>query len=98
MSKYVPQAAMNAKRKSCIGWSIWNIILDFGGGFFSLVQLVGDAIDLNDLSSITGNPAKLGLSVITIFFDTIFFLQHYILYPENHSKHIKGDQELEFTV
>ncbi len=68
-AKYIPQVILNMKRKSCVGWNIWNILLDISGGFFSLAQLVGDAIDLNDLSSIKGNSAKLGLSAVSIFFD-----------------------------
>ena len=68
-AKYIPQVILNMKRKSCVGWNIWNILLDISGGIFSLAQLVGDAIDLNDLSSIMGNSAKLGLSAVSIFFD-----------------------------
>jgi len=35
--KYIPQVYMNYIRKSTIGWSIFNIILDFTGGFFSVL-------------------------------------------------------------
>ena len=35
--KYCPQVYLNFKRKSTVGWSIENIILDFGGGFFSFL-------------------------------------------------------------
>jgi hypothetical protein len=52
-----------------VGWNIWNIILDIAGAILSLLQLVGDAIDLDDYSSIAGNFAKLGLSIISIGFD-----------------------------
>lgn len=48
---------------------MWNVVLDFAGAVLSLAQLVGDAVDLNDYSSITGNVAKLGLSIISIGFD-----------------------------
>jgi cystinosin len=48
---------------------VWNVVLDFAGAVLSLAQLVGDAVDLNDYSSITGNVAKLGLSIISIGFD-----------------------------
>lgn len=68
-AKYIPQVILNMKRKSCVGWNIWNILLDISGGILSLAQLIGDAIDLNDLSSIRGNSAKLGLSAVSIFFD-----------------------------
>lgn len=35
-AKYVPQALLNIQRKSTIGWSIINILLDFTGGTLSL--------------------------------------------------------------
>lgn len=36
--KYTPQAYMNWKRQSTIGWSIGNVLLDFTGGSLSLAQ------------------------------------------------------------
>jgi cystinosin len=41
---------------------------------------------MNDWSGITGNPAKMALSVVTISFDVIFLVQHYILYPDAEEK------------
>lgn len=35
--KYLPQVYLNWKRKSTVGWSIENVILDFTGGSFSLM-------------------------------------------------------------
>lgn len=80
ITKYVPQVALNRRRKSTVGWNIWNVCLDFMGGMLSLMQLVMDSIDMNDWSGITGNLAKFGLSLVTIFFDVVFLVQHYILY------------------
>ena len=37
----------------------------------------------SDWSGITGNPVKLGLGNVSIFFDIIFMVQHYILYRGN---------------
>lgn len=37
--KYCPQAYLNFQRKSTIGWSIGNVLLDFTGGSFSLIQM-----------------------------------------------------------
>ncbi len=37
--KYVPQARMNYRRKSTMGWSIGNVLLDFAGGLLSLMQM-----------------------------------------------------------
>ena len=36
---------------------------------------------LGDFRNFTGNYAKLVLSIITIFFDILFMVQHYILFP-----------------
>lgn len=35
--KYLPQVYLNWARKSTVGWSIENVILDFTGGSFSLL-------------------------------------------------------------
>ncbi len=37
--KYVPQAVMNYRRKSTMGWSIGNVLLDFTGGLLSIMQM-----------------------------------------------------------
>lgn len=84
--KYVPQAWVNFKRKSTRGWSIVQILLDFTGGVLSLVQLIIDSALQNDWSGITGNPIKLLLSNVTIFFDLIFMVQHYVLYRNAENK------------
>ena len=78
--KYIPQAWVNFKRKSTVGWSIWQILLDVTGGVLSILQLVIDSSLQNDWNGITGNPVKLGLGNVSIFFDIIFIIQHYILY------------------
>ncbi|KAI9137067.1 PQ loop repeat-domain-containing protein [Paraphysoderma sedebokerense] len=95
--KYSPQAYLNFRRKSTIGWSIHNIILDFTGGILSLLQLFLDAylISLGDTDGVAGvdtrdwfrnvifgNGAKLGLSITSISIDLIFITQH-ILYRNN---------------
>lgn len=76
--KYCPQVYMNYRRKSTVGWSIWQILLDFIGGILSLLQLVIDSALQADWSGLTGNPVKLGLSNISMFFDIIFITQHYM--------------------
>ncbi|CAN8032854.1 unnamed protein product, partial [Ixodes persulcatus] len=37
--KYIPQAVLNFRRKSTVGWSIGNILLDFTGGSLSMLQM-----------------------------------------------------------
>ncbi|MGK3746542.1 MAG: cystinosin [Bacillariaceae sp.] len=78
--KYIPQVILNFKRKSTVGWSIWNILLDFTGGMLSDLQLFLDCINLNDFRSISRNLAKFGLGWLSIIFDLIFLVQHYCLY------------------
>ena len=81
--KYIPQVGLNYNRKSTCGWNVWNVLLDFTGGTLSIVQQIGDSWDLRDFSAVTGNPAKTALGCVSIFFDLIFFLQHYVLYPDD---------------
>ncbi|XP_065319881.1 cystinosin homolog [Gordionus sp. m RMFG-2023] len=108
--KYIPQAYLNYKRKSTVGWNIWGIILDSTGGIFSFAQMVllscsgsKSMSNLNFLSKNSGavvlnshtypacvkemfisNPVKLMLAAISLSFDIIFYIQHYILYRENN--------------
>lgn len=78
--KYIPQAWMNSKYKSTEGWSIANILLDFTGGIFSLAQMMLIAYNYDDWISIFGNFTKFGLGAISICFDVLFCIQHFILY------------------
>ena len=78
--KYMPQVWTNYKRKSTVGWSIGQILLDVAGGILSIAQLVIDSSLQGDWSGILGNPVKFGLGNVSIFFDIIFMVQHYILY------------------
>ncbi|KAF8326520.1 PQ loop repeat-domain-containing protein [Cantharellus anzutake] len=80
VAKYVPQVWDNYRRKSTIGWSIGNILLDLTGGSLSLIQLFIDASADHDWAAVTGNPVKFGLSILTIIFDMVFVIQHYALY------------------
>ena len=78
--KYIPQAWINYQRKSTIGWSIHQVLTDFFGGVLSIAQLVIDSSLQSDWSGLTGNPVKFGLAQISILFDVIFMIQHYVLY------------------
>lgn len=84
--KYLPQAFLNYQRKSTIGWSIHNILLDFSGGIMSIIQELVDAIRMDDFGGITGNIAKFLLGFVSIFFDVIFMLQHYVLYRDRNDE------------
>lgn len=78
--KYIPQALMNCQRQSTLGWSIGNVLLDFTGGSFSLLQMFLLAYNNEDWSSIFGDPTKFGLGAFSILFDILFMVQHYCLY------------------
>lgn len=82
----MPQVLTNYRNRSTNGWSIWQILLDFAGGILSIAQLGVDSYLQGDWSGITGNPVKLALGNISIFFDVIFIVQHYILYRGKGSK------------
>ena len=70
-------------------------MLDMSGGVLSFLQLIIDAGLQNDWSGILGNPTKLGLSNISIFFDVIFLLQHYWWYrgarEDNESRRVGNE-------
>lgn len=78
--KYVPQAYMNFQRQSTEGWSIGNVLLDFIGGSFSLLQMFLESYNNNEWKMIFGDPTKFGLGLFSIFFDVLFIIQHYCLY------------------
>jgi len=80
--KYMPQLIMNYQRKSTVGWSIINILLDLTGGLLSILQMLIDASVSHDWTVVTGNPAKFILGQISIFFDIAFILQHYVFYRD----------------
>ncbi|KAL8988069.1 MAG: hypothetical protein Q9177_002802, partial [Variospora cf. flavescens] len=79
--KYIPQVRTNYERKSTVGWSIEQIVLDLVGAVFSVAQLVIDSLLQGDWSGVTGNPVKFGLGNVTVVFDVIFVLQRYVFYP-----------------
>lgn len=76
--KYAPQLLLNFQRKTTVGFSVYNIQFDFIGGIFSIAQLVLDAYIAQDWSGIWGNPLKLGIGIVTLGYDTLFLLQHYV--------------------
>jgi cystinosin len=80
--KYIPQVVLNWQRRSTVGWSISNILLDFTGGSLSVGQSILDASVKSDWSKITGSPIKFCLGSYSMIFDIIFMVQHYVLYAE----------------
>lgn len=90
--KYIPQAYLNYKRKSTVGWSIMNILLDFTGGTLSLGQQSLDSYRFDSLSPF-GNVAKFLLACISIAFDILFMIQHYILYTDHSEANVNLPEE-----
>ena len=80
--KYIPQAHLNYINKSTKGFSIWQMLLDFAGGALSITQLFIDSALEGSWSGVKGNLTKLGLGVFSMFFDSVFFVQHYGLYKQ----------------
>jgi cystinosin len=90
--KYVPQAWLNWHRKCTKGWSIGMVLLDLAGGLLSLFQMIIDGINYDNWVDFWGDPVKVGLSLLTLFFDCLFLIQHYCLYhnsapPEPVARH-----------
>ncbi|KAJ8277392.1 hypothetical protein GJAV_G00074660 [Gymnothorax javanicus] len=85
--KYIPQAYMNYKRQSTEGWSIGNVLLDFTGGSFSLIQMFLQSYNNDEWELIFGDPTKFGLGVFSILFDVLFMVQHYCLYRRSYPQY-----------
>ncbi|KAL8130708.1 hypothetical protein V2J09_019863 [Rumex salicifolius] len=84
--KYIPQAFMNFQRKSTDGFSIGNILLDLLGGLLNYAQMSVQSIDQKSWVNFYGNIGKTLLSLVSIFFDILFIVQHYVLYPAKKEK------------
>ncbi|KAH7251697.1 hypothetical protein BKA59DRAFT_452934 [Fusarium tricinctum] len=81
--KYTPQIATNYNNQSTDGWSISQILLDVTGGVLSVSQQAIDSYQQRDWSGITGNPVKFSLGNISMIYDSIFIVQHYVLYRDS---------------
>ena len=104
ITKYVPQALSHIRSRSTLGFSITQVLLDTAGGIFSLAQLILDSYRSGGgwegvTTSLADNPGKLGLAGVSLLFDAVFIIQHYVLYgPVNLSwkaNVIDGDAESE---
>ncbi|KAA0186653.1 Cystinosin [Fasciolopsis buskii] len=78
--KYIPQAVMNCRRRSTVGWSIGNICLDMTGGLLSILQMFIIAYNFDDYGSVFGSPTKVGLGLFSVVFDVFFMVQHWCLF------------------
>uniref|UniRef100_V9KDR6 Cystinosin homolog n=1 Tax=Callorhinchus milii TaxID=7868 RepID=V9KDR6_CALMI len=99
--KYIPQVYLNYQRKSTSGWCIGNVLLDFSGGIFSLLQMLLQSYNNEEWMLIFGDITKFGLGLISMSFDIVFMVQHYCLYSEsqklNDYKLLNGEYSKEYT-
>ncbi|KAL9239081.1 hypothetical protein vseg_013433 [Gypsophila vaccaria] len=79
--KYIPQAVMNFRLKSTDGFSIGNILVDLMGGLTNYGQMVVQSVDQKSWVNFYGNIGKTLLSLVSVFYDIVFIIQHYVLYP-----------------
>ncbi|KAK5614512.1 hypothetical protein CRENBAI_020667 [Crenichthys baileyi] len=91
--KYVPQVYMNYKRQSTEGWSIGNVLLDFTGGVFSILQMITQSYNNDEWMLVFGDPTKFGLGLFSVAFDIVFMTQHYCLYRQSAQYEDISEQE-----
>ncbi|XP_026201707.1 cystinosin isoform X2 [Anabas testudineus] len=91
--KYVPQAYMNYRRKSTVGWSIGNVLLDFTGGVLSVLQMILQSYNNDEWGLIFGDPTKFGLGLFSVVFDILFLAQHYCLYRHSQQYEVVTEEE-----
>ena len=58
------------------------LVMDLAGGVCNLFQILILCWNASDITPLTGDAGKLGLSIETLFFDIIFIFQHYVLYSK----------------
>ena len=90
--KYIPQAVLNYERKSTQGYNITQILLDLFGGLLSILQMLLDTNDMHEWNALVGNIQKLALGILTGFFDMVYIVQHYVLYPENRYEALSSSE------
>jgi cystinosin len=98
--KFIPQVVLNYRRKSTKGWSIFNVLCDLTGGVFSLFQnYIDTALHCGILiqadSFFLLNIVKYAISIFSIFFDVIFTVQHYCIYPESNENDYENTGDIE---
>lgn len=82
---------LNFKRKSTTGFHIGGVLLDFGGGVLSLLQMDIYCFIEHSVNQLTGNIPKMALAVVTLLFNIILVWQHYVFYLGN--EHVAADEQ-----
>lgn len=79
--KYMYQIFLNKDKKSTLGFSIGNVILDITGGVLSLLgEILKVHMDKGSYLDNKTNVPKIALSLVVIVFDVVLILQHYVIY------------------
>ena len=66
--KYVPQAILNYRRRSTVGWSIENILLDFTGGTLSMLQMILNSYNYGKKKIFISSIENSRIKIILFFF------------------------------
>ena len=82
---------LNFKRKSTTGFHIGGVLLDFGGGVLSLLQMDIYCFIEHSVNQLTGNIPKMALAVVTLLFNIFLVWQHYVFYLGN--EHVAADEQ-----
>lgn len=83
IAKFLPQLLLNRERRSTTGFSLAQVVLDAAGSVLSVAQLLLDAAVLRSLRVCLGNPAKLGLGLVSLSYDAVLFHQHLVYDDED---------------
>ena len=81
--QYAPQVWLNYRRKCTEGFHIGGVLLDFSGGVLSLLQQDIYCVIDQSTKQLTGNIPKMALAVVTLVFNVVLVVQHYVLYMGN---------------
>ena len=94
--KYYPQVRLNYINKSTRGWAIHKCVLDFTGSVLSLCQLFIDAsLTPGGISNAFRNPVKMWLGCISMGFEMVFMVQHWVLYPSKRRKEYEVESSIQ---
>ncbi|KAL0331907.1 UNVERIFIED_CONTAM: Cystinosin [Sesamum calycinum] len=91
--KYMPQAVFNFQRKSTSGFSMGYVSFDFLGSTTSFCQMMVQSIDQRSWVNFYGNIGKTLLSLVSIFFDILFMVQHFVLYPSKKTTDVSPSDD-----
>ncbi|KAL2240595.1 UNVERIFIED_CONTAM: Cystinosin [Sesamum indicum] len=91
--KYMPQAVFNFQRKSTSGFSMGYVSFDFLGSTTSFCQMMVQSIDQRSWVNLYGNIGKTLLSLVSIFFDILFMVQHFVLYTSKKKTNVSPSDD-----